>query len=128
MVTRRPKRKSFDDGVRACHLFNSRYKIGDTILCEDEKLARYVGVVAAAPRILGSVPVVDLEGDDDCPCPLEWVICRAGYDSGLDAARYRWIRENGCILLPNIAGDDMPTARILEALDDKVDELRKDEP
>ena len=39
------------------------------------------------------------------------------------AEYYRWLRENGCILLPPSSGDEMLTARMLEALDEKMASL-----
>lgn len=46
----------------------------------------------------------------------------------LYAEYYQWIRENGCILLPSTAADDMPTARMREALDEKMGRLVKAAP
>lgn len=40
------------------------------------------------------------------------------------AKRYAWLRTNGCILIPRgPSGDELPTARMLEALDERLDEL-----
>lgn len=44
------------------------------------------------------------------------------------AEYYQWLRENGCILIPPSSGDEMLTARMLEALDEKLAELVKVKP